>query len=83
MTEKQSSTMSLVEALSNIAFGFAIALLVQVAVFPRFGIFVSASDNLQIAIIFTAVSVLRTFALRRLFEAVRVSRAFTERFLGR
>lgn len=35
------------------------------------GLVVSLADNLIIGNIFTAVSVLRSFALRRVFEAVR------------
>lgn len=43
----------------------------QITFFPMFGLVVSAADNLIIGGIFTAVSIVRTFALRRLFEAVR------------
>ena len=45
-------------------------------VFPMFGISISATDNLLIAVIFTAVSIARSFTLRRLFEAARVSGIF-------
>jgi hypothetical protein len=34
-----------------------------------------AADNVLIGIIFTAVSIARSFTLRRVFEAVRVGRA--------
>jgi hypothetical protein len=52
-----------------------VGLLTQVAVFPLFGLVVSAADNFLIGIIFTAVSIVRSFTLRRVFEAVRVRRA--------
>ena len=67
--------MSLVEATANVVVGFVLALLTQVVVFPSFGLAVSAADNLLIGIIFTAVSIVRSFTLRRVFEAVRVRQA--------
>ena len=70
---KQSRTMSLAEAVTNILVGFAFALVVQIAVFPMFGIFISASDNVLIATMFTTVSLIRSFILRRVFEWARVS----------
>jgi hypothetical protein len=72
---KQSRVMSLVEAVTNVVVGFLLALLTQIAVFPLFGLVVSAADNLLISMIFTAVSIVRSFTLRRIFEAVRVRRA--------
>jgi len=69
--QKQSRVMSLVEAVTNVVVGFLLALLTQMAIFPMFGLVVSVADNLVIGSIFTAVSILRSFALRRVFEAVR------------
>jgi hypothetical protein len=68
---KQSRTMSLVEAIANVAVGFLLALLTQIAIFPMFGLVVSVGENVLIGGIFTAVSIMRSYALRRLFEAVR------------
>ncbi len=67
----QSRTMSLVEAIANVVVGYGIAVLAQVLVFPLFGLRASLADNLLIGGIFTAVSVVRSFALRRLFERLR------------
>jgi hypothetical protein len=63
--------MSLVEAATNVVVGYVVAVLTQLAFFPMFGLAVPVSDNLVIGGIFTAVSLLRSFALRRLFEALR------------
>ena len=71
---KQSRAMSLVEAITNAVVGFLLALLTQIAIFPLFGLAVSVADNLLISTIFTAVSLLRSYALRRLFETRRASR---------
>jgi hypothetical protein len=38
----------------------------------RMSLVESLTDNLMIGLIFTVVSILRSFALRRVFEAVRV-----------
>jgi hypothetical protein len=64
--------MSFVEAVTNVVVGFLLALLTQFTLFPLFGLVVSVADNLIIGCVFTAVSVVRSFTLRRLFEAVRV-----------
>ena len=66
--------MSFVEALTNIVVGFALALVTQFTIFPMFGLAVTVTNNLVIGGIFTAVSMVRSFTLRRLFEAVRVRR---------
>jgi hypothetical protein len=71
---KQSRLMSLIEALINVAVGFGLAVLTQIAIFPLFGLGVSLGQNLQIGAIFTAMSILRSYALRRLFEWIRPRR---------
>jgi hypothetical protein len=60
--------MSLVEATTNVVVGYMLAFAIQLAVFPLFGLAVSVADNMLISGIFTAVSLARTYALRRLFE---------------
>jgi hypothetical protein len=68
----QSRLMSFAEAVTNVVVGYLLAVATQFAVFPLFGLAVSMGDNLLIGGIFTAVSLIRSFALRRLFEAVGV-----------
>ena len=72
---KQSRFMSLVEAVTNVAVGYGVAVLTQLIVFPWFGLPARVSDALAIGGIFTAVSTARSYALRRVFEAIRVRRA--------
>lgn len=69
---KQSRRMSLVESLANVAVGYGIAVLTQIAVFPFFGLHVSLADNLVMGAVFTIVSIARSFTLRRVFEEMRV-----------
>jgi hypothetical protein len=64
--------MSLAEAMANVAVGYGIAVATQALVFPLFGLHASLSDNLLIGAIFTVVSIVRSYSLRRVFEAIRV-----------
>lgn len=69
---KQSRRMSLVESLANVAVGYGVAVLTQIAVFPFFGLHVSLADNLVMGAVFTIVSIARSFTLRRVFEEFRM-----------
>ena len=64
----QSKTHSIIESTTNTAVGFIISLLVQMVVYPVMGIKVTISENLIITVVFTIVSILRGYALRRLFN---------------
>jgi hypothetical protein len=64
----QSRIMSLVEAVVNVAVGYGVAVLTQMIVFPWFGLHASLRQNLGIGLIFTGVSLVRSYALRRLFN---------------
>lgn len=67
---KQSRAMSLIEAATNVIVGYGLAVLTQVLVFPWFGIETELSDHLAIGVVFLAVSLIRSYCLRRLFNAV-------------
>jgi hypothetical protein len=62
--------MSLMEAITNVTVGYALAVATQIAVFPWFGLHPSIGENLTIGALFTGISLLRTYALRRLFECI-------------
>lgn len=64
----QSRKMSLTESLANVAIGYAIAVTAQIAVFPLFGLYVPLHDNLMIGLIFTVISIARSYILRRVFN---------------
>lgn len=59
---------SIAESIVNVLVGYGVALAAQVAIFPLFGINVSMSSNLAIGGLFTAVSLVRSYALRRAFN---------------
>ena len=69
---KQSRTKSFVESVANVVVGYGIAVASQMLLFPVFGIHMTMAQNLKIAAAFTIISICRSFALRRLFEAIRV-----------
>jgi hypothetical protein len=66
----QSRFMSFVEAVTNIVVGYGLAVLTQIVVFPLFGLDTSLSENLLIGGAFTVISLIRSYAVRRLFIAV-------------
>jgi len=68
---KQSRTMSLLEAVTNVVVGYLLAIATQLAVFPMFGIEAALGEHLLIGIAFVGVSLARGYLLRRLFEAAR------------
>jgi hypothetical protein len=63
--------MSAIESVTNVAIGYGIAVATQAAVFPLFGIHATATDHLAIGAIFTVVSLVRSYALRRWFNRIR------------
>lgn len=70
----QSKKMSMVESCANVAIGYGVAVASQVAIFPMFGIRCQLRDNLLIGLWFTAISIIRSYALRRLFNKKEIGR---------
>ena len=68
---KQSRWMSLVEAVTNVLVGYGVAVATQWAMFPLFGLHVTLQENLVIGLVFTVVSLIRSYLLRRVFEGLR------------
>lgn len=63
----QSRTMSLIESVVNVIIGYGVAMATQIVAFPWFGLHPTMQENLSIALIFTIVSLTRSYFLRRLF----------------
>ena len=64
----QSRTMSAAESVANVVIGYGIALITQVVVFDALQISVSLGQNLCIGVVFTVVSLVRSYLLRRFFN---------------
>lgn len=58
----------------NIAIGYVVAIVSQLLIFPLFDIHVPLATNLAIGAWFTAVSLVRSYVIRRWFNA-RLHRA--------
>jgi hypothetical protein len=71
----QTRWMSLMESIANVIVGFVVAVIAQILVFPLFGMHPTFSQNLWIGLIFTAVSLVRSYLLRRGFELLRIRQA--------
>lgn len=65
---KQSKFQSLVESITTVAIGFVVAWVVQLIVFPMYGIDIDHGTHLEIVGIFTVVSIIRSFLVRRFFN---------------
>jgi len=70
----QSRIASLAESVMNVLIGYGVALASQLAIFPMFGIHLSLGDNFAIGAWFTLISLVRSYAIRRWFNA-RLHRA--------
>ena len=68
----QSRLMSFIESVANVIVGYGVAVMTQILIFPIFGLHTTLAQNLKMGAVFTVVSVARSFALRRVFEALRV-----------
>lgn len=64
----QTKLQSMVEAWTGTAVGFIVALILQEYVSWAYGLPLRLSDNLKITLLFTTVSVLRSYAVRRFFN---------------
>lgn len=64
----QTRLMSLVESITNVTIGFGVATGTQIVVFPWFGLEASLGDHMVLGAVFTAVSIARSYTLRRLFN---------------
>lgn len=65
----QSRLGSLIEAAVNVAIGLAISLVANYFVFPMYGFVPSFNSSVQITLIYTGISVVRQYVLRRWFNA--------------
>jgi hypothetical protein len=67
----QTKTGSLVEALTNIAIGFSINFVANLIILPAFGLPLSPGTAFQIGLVFTGISIVRSYVLRRMFNKIK------------
>ena len=64
----QTKLESLTEAIINTFIGFVIAFISQLVFFPIVGIDVTLGQNFILTVLFTIVSIIRTYIIRRYFN---------------
>ena len=69
----QSKKQSLIESLTSTTIGIIIGILLNLTILPIFGYPVSLADSLWISLIFTAISVVRSYVVRRIFNSKGVN----------
>ena len=67
----QTRTQSAIESVANVLVGYGVAVASQAVIFPFFNIHIPMSDNLLIGAWFTAISLVRSYVLRRWFNNLR------------
>ena len=65
---RQTKLGSFYEALINVAIGFGINYCANLVILPLFGFHVSLADNFYIGLLYTVVSVVRSYVVRRWFD---------------
>ena len=65
----QSKRESMIETLTSVFVGWLIGVVLNMLVLPLFDYNVSLTDGVLISIIFTAVSVIRSYIIRRWFNS--------------
>lgn len=67
----QSKLGSVAESAANIAVGFTINTVANRLIFPLFGMHISLLNNLYLGLIYTAISLARSYVLRRWFNGLK------------
>ena len=65
----QSKMESMIESLTSTTIGIIIGIVLNLTILPIFGYPVSLSDSLWISVIFTIVSIVRSYVIRRFFNS--------------
>lgn len=64
----QSRVQSMIESAANVVIGYMVAIGSQLVVFPMFGVHLPLQDNLLIGLWFMAISLVRSYLVRRWFN---------------
>ena len=69
----QSRKGSAAEALTNVSVGLIVSMIANSLVFPLYGFHPSLLDNIGITLIYTGISLVRSYLLRRAFNLASVT----------
>ena len=67
----QSRLGSMIEACANVVIGYGINFAANLLVLPLFGLPVTAAEAAGIGVVFTLISLVRSYVLRRAFNAIK------------
>jgi hypothetical protein len=67
----QTKLGSIAEAWANIAVGFTINYCANLLIFPLFGMHISPGNNFLMGLIYTVISLVRSYILRRWFNNLK------------
>jgi len=62
---------SFIESFIDVGSGFLLAILIQIYIFPFFGLYPTILDSIGIALIFTVVSIVRSAFWRNFFRKIK------------
>ncbi len=62
---------SIAEAWANIAIGFTINYFANLLIFPLFGMHISPGNNFLMGLMYTGISLARSYILRRWFNSLK------------
>jgi uncharacterized membrane protein len=68
MRQKQTKKQSIIESVTNTFFGTFISFLASLIIYPLVGVKATMGDIGQLTIIFTCLSIVKNFIVRRFFE---------------
>ncbi|HEX7911754.1 MAG TPA: hypothetical protein VF534_27185 [Paraburkholderia sp.] len=71
----QSRKGSIAEAIMNTIIGFSINYTANLLIFPLFGMHISLTGNFLMGLIYTAISLIRSYVLRRVFNGFTARKA--------
>lgn len=67
----QSRRMSMIDVATNIVIGLVVSFISQIAVFKLYDIHISVTQNVEITIWFTVISIIRSYLIRRWFNSMK------------
>jgi hypothetical protein len=67
----QSRCMSMIEVATNITIGLVVSFIIQIAIFKLYDINISVTQNIEITIWFTVISIIRSYLIRRWFNSMK------------
>ncbi len=79
MRQKQTKKQSIIESVTNTFVGTFISFLASLIIYPLVGIDASVKDIGVLTVIFTCLSIIKNFTIRRLFETDSWRKLFRKR----